>query len=129
MNLTPTVAKLFDLDYDPRLYTGKDILSSNYENRVIFADGSWKDKKAFYKASTGRITYENPGDSYTSDEIKEINNTIRNRIAMSNLAIKTDYFNHLETAKNEYKVQEIDENATNTSDKDKSTNNNQEKKN
>ncbi len=128
MNLTPTVANLFDLDYDPRLYTGKDILSSNYENRVIFADGSWKDKKAFYKASTGRITYENPGDSYTSDEIKEINNTIRNRIAMSNLAIKTDYFNHLETAKNEYKVQEIDENATNTSDKDKSTNNNQEKK-
>ena len=51
MNIVPTVANLFGLDYDPRLYAGKDILSSTYENRVIFADGSWKNEKAYYNAS------------------------------------------------------------------------------
>ena len=95
MNLTPTLANLFDLNYDPRLYVGSDILSKKYENRVIFANGSWQDKKAFYNASTGKITYYAANDVYTPEEIVEINNDIRSRISMSNLAIKTNYFNYL----------------------------------
>ena len=51
MNIVPTIANLFDLEYDPRLYAGDDILSESYDNRVIFADGSWKDEKAYYNAS------------------------------------------------------------------------------
>jgi phosphoglycerol transferase MdoB-like AlkP superfamily enzyme len=44
VNIVPTIANLWDFtDYDPRLYFGKDILSNNYEDRVIFADGSWQD--------------------------------------------------------------------------------------
>ena len=54
INITPTVANLFNLNYDPRLYSGKDLLSKTYDGRVYFADGSWKDKKAFYSASTGK---------------------------------------------------------------------------
>ncbi len=107
VNVTPTVANLFDLDYDPRLYAGKDILSNNYENRVIFADGSWQDEVAFYSAATGKITYFEPNTTYTSEEIKNINTTIKNRISMSNLAIKNNYFNYLEEAKKEYKVEEL----------------------
>lgn len=114
MNITPTVANLFDLEYDPRLYAGKDILSETYENRVIFADGSWKDDVAFYNASTGKITYSEPNTTYTSEEIKEINNSIKNRISMSNLAIRTNYFKYLEEAKEEYKVDDLNstENST-----------------
>lgn len=115
MNLTPTIANLFDLDYDPRLYVGKDILSKNYENRVIFADGSWQDNKAFYNASIGKITYFEPNKTYTSEEIKNINTEIRNRISMSNLAIKVNYFNYLEETKNKYKVETIDT-QTNTNE-------------
>ena len=109
MNIVPTIANLFDLDYDPRFYAGKDILSSNYENRVIFADGSWKDKKAFYNASTGKIVYNNPNDTYTNEEIKEINTIIKDRISMSNLAIKRNYFSYLYNAKEEYRATEIEE--------------------
>lgn len=107
MNITPTLANLFDLDYDPRLYAGKDILSDTYEDRVIFADGSWKDSVAFYNASTGKITYSEPNTTYTPEEIKQINNVIKNRISMSNLAIKTNYFKYLEDAKEKYKVDDI----------------------
>ena len=106
MNIVPTVANLFGLDYDPRLYAGKDVLSSTYENRVIFADGSWKDEVAYYNASTGKIYYNQESKKYTTQEIKAINDDIDNRISMSNLAIKKDYFNYLAEEKKKYIVTE-----------------------
>ena len=109
INITPTVANLFNLDYDPRLYSGKDLLSKSYDGRVYFADGSWKDKKAFYNASTGKITYVDANDTYTAEEIQSINKVIKNRISMSNLAIKTDYFNHLYNAKEELRLKQVEE--------------------
>ena len=106
MNIVPTVANLFDLNYDPRLYAGFDILSDTYENRVVFADGSWKDPVAYYSASTGKVTYAQENVTYTAEEIKAINESIDNRISMSNLAIKKDYFNYLEQQKQKYVVVE-----------------------
>lgn len=108
VNIVPTVANLFDLDYDPRLYVGQDLLSESYENRVVFSDGSWQDEKAFYSASSGRITYFEPNTTYTPEEIKNINTIIKNKISMSNLAIKVNYFNYLEEAKEKYKVEQIE---------------------
>ena len=42
INLTPTLANLFNLDYDPRYYMGTDVFSDDYLIMVAFADGSWK---------------------------------------------------------------------------------------
>ena len=106
INIVPTIANLFGLEYDPRLYFGNDILSEDYEDRVIFADGSWQDKKAFYSATTGKVIYESENDTYTVEEIKDINNQVKMRISMSNLAIKTDYFNYLNKKIEEYKQKE-----------------------
>ncbi len=104
MNIVPTISNLFDLEYDPRLYVGQDLFSKTFKNRIVFADGSWQDDKAFYNASIGKITYYNGNSTYTSAEIKDINKEVKNKISMSNLAIKTNYFNYLENTKNEYKV-------------------------
>ena len=106
MNIVPTIGNLFDLDYDPRLYAGSDILSDTYDNRVIFADGSWKDEVAYYNASTGKIYYHNSDVVYTTEEIKAINDKIDNKISMSNLAIKKNYFNYLEEQKKKYVIEE-----------------------
>lgn len=108
INIVPTIANLFDLDYDPRLYAGKDILSENYDNRVVFSDGSWQDERAFYSASSGKITYFEPNKDYTVEELKNINATIKNRISMSNLAIKVDYFNELNKQMEKYKVEQVE---------------------
>ncbi len=108
INIVPTVANLFDLDYDPRLYAGSDLLSPTYDNRVIFSDGSWQDEKAFYSASSGKITYFEPNTTYTAEEIKNINIMVKNKISMSNLAIKVNYFNYLEEEKNKYKIEQIE---------------------
>ena len=107
INLTPTIANLFALDYDPRLYMGQDLLSSSYENRVIFADGSWKDAKATYDAITGKITYVDINNNYSNKQLQEINQNIKDKISMSNLAIKNNYFNYLKEAKENQRVQNI----------------------
>ena len=103
MNIVPTLANLFNLDYDPRLYAGYDILSPDYENRVVFSDGSWQDSKGFYNAATGKISYSG-NETYTTEEILAINESVKLRIQMSNLAIKTNYFNYIYDAINKIEV-------------------------
>ena len=94
VNLLPTVANLFNLDYDSRFSTGQDLFSNQYESIIIFADGSWKNEYAFYNASNDNITYYT-NKTYTIEEIIEINEKVNNKIKYSNLAIQHDYFNYL----------------------------------
>lgn len=106
MNILPTVANLFDLDYDPRHYIGEDILSPTYinshKNRVILADGSWEDKNASYSATNGEITYFSD-KTYDNQDIILYNQEISNMIKMSNLAITTNYFKYLSEGLNQNK--------------------------
>ena len=97
VNIVPTIANLFNLDFDSRYYTGTDLFSNLYESLVVFADGSWKNEKAFYDAYTGNITYYG-NEEYTIEEIIEINQMVENKIKYSNLAIQHDYFNYLYNA-------------------------------
>ena len=97
INLLPTLANLFDLDYDARFYMGEDILSEDYSGRVVFTNSSWMDDVAFYDALNSKITYLS-GETYTTEEIKKINQTIYNKKEMSRLAITTNYFDYLEKA-------------------------------
>ena len=99
INILPTVANLFDLDYDPRLYMGTDLLSKDYESLVVFADGSWKNEIAYYNASKTDIEYFTDKE-YTIDEIKSINETIDLKIKMSSLAIRNNYFAYLHSELN-----------------------------
>ena len=41
IDLLPTLLNMFDMEYDPRLYLGTDIMSESHESRAVFADGSW----------------------------------------------------------------------------------------
>ena len=102
INLTPTIANLFDLDYDPRLYLGEDLLSDNLTNRVIYADGSWQDNEAIYNAASSTIDYLGQ-KVYTTEELQRINQDVMNKIRMSNLAISENYFNYLEEGLKHYK--------------------------
>lgn len=106
MNILPTIANLFNLNYDPRLYAGEDILSETYSNRAYFANGSWQDDKAYYNATTGKIEYVNEEDTYTIEEIQSINKEIDEKIKMSNLAIRTNYFKHLYDSIKENEIKE-----------------------
>lgn len=95
LNLTPTLANLFNVDFDPRLYAGVDIFSDSYEEMVVFADSSWKNGKAYYNASTGEISYYTDF-TYTDEEIKNINQLIYAKMNASSLSIKNNYFDYLD---------------------------------
>ena len=95
INLAPTLANLFDLDFDPRLYMGVDIFSEEYLNTVAFPDSSWKNETAFYDANKGTIKYYGT-EKYTDEEIKKMNMYFYSKMNASMLAIKNDYFNYLD---------------------------------
>ena len=88
MDHVPTIANLFDLNYDPRLYMGTDAFNRN--NTVIFANGSWLNEKGVYDASTEEFTPNEtmPEDTY----IRSTNSTVQNTIKTSYLIFDENYF-------------------------------------
>ena len=104
INILPTLANLFDLDYDARLYMGEDLLGDNYESLVIFPNGSWKNEIAYYNANNNKITYANKEITYTDEQIIEINKQITTKLQMSTTAIKKNYFSYLKEKYKEYNI-------------------------
>lgn len=113
INILPTIANLFDLDYDPRLYMGEDVFSEDYSNIAIFADGSWQSPYAYYDAEKSTLTYINEDYQYTDEEVIKINKEINNKIAMSNLAIQKNYFGYLDEKLNQKDKTEDEEKSEN----------------
>jgi phosphoglycerol transferase MdoB-like AlkP superfamily enzyme len=93
IDLAPTIANLFDLRFDPRLYMGIDVFS-NVKNVVILANGSWKTEIGEYSAPKGKFTAYFEHSTYTNEEIAQINQFVRNQFAVSEEIYKTDYFKH-----------------------------------
>lgn len=105
INLTPTLANLFGIEYDSRIYLGTDIFSKEYENVVIFADGSWKNEIGYYSASTKKMNYYTEKE-YTEEEILAINKEIELKLNMSSAAIKNNYFSYLNKKLKSYTTSE-----------------------
>ena len=115
INLMPTIANLFGLDYDSRFYMGEDLFADNFSSRVVFADSSWEDNVARYNASSGVVTYLSD-KRYTTKELQSINKTIYEKKEMSKLAITNNYFEYLENKLKE-KTKEREEKNEKTNDR------------
>ena len=94
LNILPTIANLFDLDYDPRYYLGTDLFSKDALSLTVFADGSWKNEIAYYNAKKNKIKYYTD-KTYTTEELNEINKNITAKVNISSKVIKENYFEHL----------------------------------
>lgn len=105
INILPTLANLFGLDYDPRLYMGDDLLSDDYESIVIFPNGTWKNEIAYYNANNNKITYFDEEITYTDEDIININKLVASKLQYSTTAIKKNYFNYLKNKYNDYGIE------------------------
>ena len=103
INILPTIANLFGLDYDARLYMGEDLFNDDYKSIVIFPNGSWKNEIAYYNANNNKITYLGE-NKYTDDEIIKINKIVTSRLQMSTTSIKKNYFNYLKEKYEKYGI-------------------------
>ena len=90
-DVLPTIYNLFGIEYDSRLFTGQDILS-NSDGLVILSNRSWvTDKGTYFSNNTNFVPKEEVEDDYVTD----INNIVKNRMNISKLIIKNDYYNYL----------------------------------
>lgn len=89
-DILPTLANLYDLNYDPRIYMGMDYFASE-DNIVIFANGSWVINEGYY--SNIKEEYISFDDTTLSDEkIKYYNTIVQNSINASSKILRLDYF-------------------------------------
>jgi len=96
IDIVPTLANLFGLEYDSRLYIGKDILSTS-EGLVMFQDKSFITDRMMYNAATGEVT------SLTTEELPEeylkvMKQVVKNRFKISKGIIDLAYYRYLPNA-------------------------------
>ncbi len=103
-DLVPTLANLFGLPYDSRLYSGRDIFATNYEPDkysscmplVIFANNhgqgnSWITAAGVYDAVTGQFT---PNEGITVDDsyVSSVKKLVSGKIKYAKLIVSEDYY-------------------------------------
>lgn len=89
LDVLPTIAYLFGLDYNPKYYLGSNILSDSYSEFIFFSDYSWYDGKTYFK--DGKVLFGDP-----VDENVIINNgeTINNILDINTKVLETNYFSN-----------------------------------
>lgn len=90
LDFIPTIYNLFGMEYDSRLFMGKDILSTE-PGLAFFANRSWVTDKGRYYASSNTFV---PRDGITvdNDYVNSINKIVANRINMSKAIIENNYY-------------------------------------
>ena len=91
IDVLPTVYNLFGIDYDSRLFTGKDILSNSF-GIAILADRSWVTNKGSYYAPTNQfIAKEEVDENY----VDTVNTLVNSRLNISKMIIENNYYSYI----------------------------------
>ena len=90
LDFIPTLYNLFNIEYDSRLFMGKDILSDT-EGIAYFTNLSWVTNKGRYYASGNKFV-PNEGVEVSDDYVESVKKIVSNRINMSKKIIDTDYY-------------------------------------
>ena len=99
----PTLCNLFGVEYDSRLYSGRDIFATNYQPGVyssniplvVFANkgygSSWITDAGVYEASTKTFT---PREGVAVDEnyVSRVSRLVSAKYAYAKLVIERDYY-------------------------------------
>lgn len=106
IDIVPTLCNLFGLDYDSRLYSGRDIFATNYVVNeasscmplVIFANtgfgNSWITAAGTYEAST-KTFIPNEGVEVADNYVKAVNRLVQAEYSYAKQIIQQDYYNIL----------------------------------
>ncbi|MDO4996943.1 MAG: LTA synthase family protein [Bacilli bacterium] len=90
-DVLPTVYNLFGIDYDSRLFTGKDILSDSF-GIAVMGDRSWVTSKGTYYAPSNVFV---PKEEVTEDYVNIVNNLVNSRLTISRMILENNYYNYV----------------------------------
>ena len=90
LDILPTLSNLFGLEYDSRLFVGRDVFSDQ-EPLVFWPDGSWKTDKYSYNQDT-RVYSSADGTDITYDYAMEHHHAVEDKISFSKTVLETDLY-------------------------------------
>ena len=94
IDIIPTLCNLMGIEYDSRLYSGKDILSDS-PGLVIFSDMGFATDYCIYNAKTGKVKATTDVE-VTDEYISSVNSLVKNIWAASGRIIYEDYYSKLD---------------------------------
>jgi len=106
LDIVPTLCNLFGLEYDSRLYSGRDIFATNYVANeysncmplVIFANtgygNSWITAAGTYEAATKTFT-PNPGVEVPEGYVSAVSRLVQAKYSYAKLVVQNDYFSYV----------------------------------
>ena len=95
MDILPTLLNLFGIEFDSRLYIGRDVFSDAMPIAMWTSNRSWVTDKGYYTASTKKFTLREGVTEVPEDYVKTIRAYVNNcKTYCKNVAAK-DYFSYL----------------------------------
>lgn len=93
IDVIPTVYNLFSVEYDSRLFMGRDILSNSI-GLAFFNNRSWVSDKGVYYSNLGKFISKD-GEDIPDGYVNNINSLVGNRMNMSKLIIRDNYYKNI----------------------------------
>ncbi|MDE7252786.1 MAG: LTA synthase family protein [Acetatifactor sp.] len=94
VDILPTLCNLFGVEWDSRLYVGRDVLSDAIP-LVFFGNYDWKTDLGSYSSSRGIFTPTDEGAVIPEDYVNRISGIVRNRMTFSKSVLSHDYYTHV----------------------------------
>lgn len=94
VDIVPTIFNLFGIEYDSRLYPGRDLLSDS-DPLAIWVSGSWKSEEGFYNSATGKFTPNDASAIVNQDYINKVTLDVSRRIDYSRQISNHNFFDFL----------------------------------
>ena len=94
VDILPTLCNLFGVEWDSRLYVGRDVLSDALP-LVFFGNYDWKTDLGHYSSSRKIFTPTDENAVIPEDYVKQISGMVRNRMTFSKSVLSHDYYTHV----------------------------------
>ncbi len=94
VDMLPTLCNLFGVEWDSRLYVGRDVLSDALP-LVFFGNYDWMTDLGYYSSSRNLFTPTDENDVIPEDYVKQISSIVRNRMTFSKSVLSYDYYTHV----------------------------------
>lgn len=97
VDILPTLCNLFGVEWDSRLYVGRDVLSDALP-LVFFGNYDWKTDLGHYSSSRNIFTPADEKAVIPEDYVEQISSMVRNKMTFSKSVLSYDYYTHVYAA-------------------------------
>ena len=98
IDMLPTLCNLFGVEWDSRLYVGRDVLSDALP-LVFFGNYDWKTDLGHYNSSRNIFTPTDENAVIPEDYVEQISSIVRNKMTFSKSVLSHDYYTHVYDAR------------------------------